>query len=98
MLRVQLLGGLHKLSVPINSTIQFALLPEEDDGPPEKLGKEWERKFTSVSDVLDMRILPPVSVWECLCVCVYIRYVYVHMHVLYLACVSVSICTGLQGA
>ena len=71
MLRVQLLGGLHNLSVPLNSTLQFALLPPEDDGLPEKLGKEWERKFTSVSDVLDMRILPPVSVWECPCVCVH---------------------------
>lgn len=74
MLRVELLGGLHKVSVPINSTLQFALLPPEDDGEPEKtLGREWERKFTSVTDVLEMRILPPVS--ECVCVCTCVHHI-----------------------
>ena len=54
--------GHQLILVPITSETEFALIPNDDRDSERKLNKDWEGTFTDVSQILQLPILPQVSV------------------------------------
>ena len=50
------------IPVPITSKTEFALIPNDDRDSERILDKDWEGTFTDVSEILQLPILPLVSV------------------------------------
>ena len=63
LLHIKIQGAGNQLTLaPITSKTEFALIPNDDRDSETILGKEWEGIYTDVLTILELGILPPVSI------------------------------------
>ena len=62
-LYVKIQGAENQLTLaPITTGTEFALIPNDDRDSETILGKKWEGIYTDILTILELGILPPVSI------------------------------------